>query len=112
MAGSGSVTPLAWGRQPSDGGAAIGHRNCDAGTEPIRGLGSGDIVVVGFSDEDKSTAFIRKALSAALICPLCEGLLDPQKSVSFDHKQRVREGGKGTAENCDLVHPYCNSSKN
>jgi len=62
-----------------------------------------------FSDETKSVIFIRKALKTALLCPICKGKLDPNKSVSYDHKVRVRDGGTGDADNGDLVHPYCNT---
>lgn len=64
------------------------------------------------SDETRSMVFIRNAITTALKCPLCGGLLDPLKSVSYDHIQRVREGGSGEFENVQLVHPYCNSVKN
>lgn len=84
----------------------------------INALGmQGRIIDVGpatlppeFSDDTKAMIFIRKAMDAALTCPICFGLLDPTKSVSYDHKVRIREGGDGSVENGDLVHPYCNSS--
>jgi len=63
-----------------------------------------------FNDEAKSEAFITTALKAALKCPICNGYLDMEKSVSYDHVVRAREGGKGTASNCNLTHPYCNQS--
>ena len=63
-----------------------------------------------FSDETKSTIFISKALEKALVCPICNGKLDPKKSVSYDHVTPVRNGGLGTVENGALVHPYCNSA--
>lgn len=63
-----------------------------------------------FSDDAKSEAFIRAALNSALKCPICQGYLDPEKSVSYDHEVRVREGGTGGANNCALTHPYCNQS--
>lgn len=62
-----------------------------------------------FSDDTKSMIFIKKALEAALKCPICKGVLDPNKSVSYDHITRVRDGGMGDAENGDLVHHYCNT---
>ncbi|WP_428489123.1 GmrSD restriction endonuclease domain-containing protein [Rhodopila sp.] len=65
---------------------------------------------VDFSDDTKAMIFVRQALSAALICPLCRGKLDPNKSVSYDHIVRVRDNGKGDVGNGDLVHPYCNSA--
>jgi hypothetical protein len=62
-----------------------------------------------FSDDDKSQIFIAKALSSALTCTVCGGKLDPNKSVSYDHITRVRDGGMGHPSNGDLVHPYCNT---
>jgi hypothetical protein len=63
-----------------------------------------------FSDDVKSMAFIQKALESALKCPICEGRLDPNKSVSYDHKVPLRDGGGGGVENAQLVHPYCNTA--
>jgi hypothetical protein len=63
-----------------------------------------------FSDDAKSTIYIQKALESALICPICKGKLDPKKSVSYDHKTPVRDGGSGDPQNGDLVHPYCNTA--
>ena len=63
-----------------------------------------------FSDNTKSAAFIRNALKSALKCPICQGYLDPIRSVSYDHVTRVQVGGLGSLENCDLTHPYCNQS--
>lgn len=62
------------------------------------------------SDEQKSKLFINVALNNALTCPICNGYLDVDKSVSYDHIQRVREGGVGCADNIQLTHPYCNQS--
>lgn len=63
------------------------------------------------SDDTKSLVYVRQALEKAIPCPLCEGLLDPRKSVSYDHITPVRDGGGGSAANTQLVHPYCNSSE-
>ena len=62
-----------------------------------------------FSDDVKSMAFMSKALDNALKCSICGGYLDAAKSVSYDHKEPRRDGGKGNVENADLVHPYCNT---
>lgn len=62
-----------------------------------------------FSDHTKSAAFIRDALQQAIKCNICNGYLDPQKSMSYDHKQRKSEGGGGELENCSLTHHYCNT---
>ncbi|MGY4815068.1 GmrSD restriction endonuclease domain-containing protein [Pseudomonas chlororaphis subsp. piscium] len=63
-----------------------------------------------FSEDTKSQAFINLALSSAPKCPLCNGFLDSEKSVSYDHIVRAREGGLGTLSNLQLTHPYCNQS--
>ncbi|NRG05136.1 HNH endonuclease, partial [Vibrio coralliilyticus] len=60
------------------------------------------------SDEQKNKLFINVALKHAIKCPECNGYLDIEKSVSYDHIVRVREGGFGNAENLQLTHPYCN----
>jgi HNH endonuclease len=62
-----------------------------------------------FSDDTKSQIFYRKAIESAQVCPLCQGYLDVGKSVSYDHKVPRRDGGRGTVENGQMVHPYCNT---
>lgn len=62
------------------------------------------------TEEQKSKLFINVALNNALTCSICSGYLDVDKSVSYDHIERVREGGSGRAENVQLTHPYCNQS--
>jgi len=62
-----------------------------------------------FSDDAKAAIFIRDSLGAALKCPVCKGYLDNQKSVSYDHVVRVREGGLGSDGNGQLTHPFCNT---
>jgi hypothetical protein len=62
-----------------------------------------------FTDDTKSMLFIKHAIASALRCPICGGLLDPKKSVSYDHIKPVRDGGMGTIENAQLAHPYCNN---
>ncbi|WP_277966359.1 GmrSD restriction endonuclease domain-containing protein [Pantoea trifolii] len=61
-------------------------------------------------DDEKSKVFISSALVSAIKCPICNGYLDTEKSMSYDHIIRVREGGSGMAENVQLTHPYCNQS--
>lgn len=63
-----------------------------------------------FSDDNKSKAYIYSALESSLKCPECNGYLDSMKSMSYDHKKRVRDGGKGTFDNCQLMHPICNQA--
>ena len=62
------------------------------------------------NEEEKSKLFINVALNQGIKCPVCNGYLDIEKSVSYDHIQRVRDGGNGTAKNSQLTHPYCNQS--
>jgi hypothetical protein len=84
----------------------------------IKRIGVSGKVIVGqentksqkFSNETKASIYLSEAISNALKCPICGGYLDPQKSVTFDHIVRVREGGIGSADNGQMVHPYCNSS--
>lgn len=63
-----------------------------------------------FSDDVKSKAFISSAISTAQRCNICNGYLDPAKSVSYDHATEKKAGGKGSVENCHLTHPYCNTA--
>ena len=63
-----------------------------------------------FSDDAKSLVFIKSALTSAMRCPICQGYLDTEKSMSYDHIVRAREGGDGHALNLQLTHPYCNQS--
>lgn len=63
-----------------------------------------------FNDDSKSQVFITSALKSAMKCSICGGYLDPEKSVSYDHVLRAREGGMGDVSNCQLTHPYCNMS--
>lgn len=64
-----------------------------------------------FSDDTKSMIFIKTALAQALRCPLCNGMLDPNKSLQYDHIKPKSEGGLGGIENIQMTHPYCNSIK-
>lgn len=63
-----------------------------------------------FSDDTKSQVFIYNALKTSIKCPICNGYLDVQKSVQYDHITRKQDGGNNTIDNCQLTHPYCNQS--
>jgi hypothetical protein len=65
---------------------------------------------VDFSDDVKTSVFLKNALANAIKCPICGGYLDPAKSASYDHIERKQDGGNGAEENCQLTHPYCNTS--
>lgn len=63
-----------------------------------------------FNEETKSTAFIKKALIDTIKCPICNGYLDPTKSISYDHTKEKSLGGNGDIDNLQLTHPYCNQT--
>lgn len=73
-------------------------------------VGSGTDVSKEFSNDVKSGAFINTALISSIKCPICNGYLDTEKSVSYDHVVRARDGGLGHSNNCHLTHPYCNQA--
>ncbi|WP_453964258.1 HNH endonuclease signature motif containing protein [Bradyrhizobium elkanii] len=62
-----------------------------------------------FTTETKSQIYLRDSLKTALKCSICQGLIEPAKSVSYDHINRVRDGGTGDASNGQITHPYCNT---
>lgn len=62
-----------------------------------------------FSTETKSAIYLHQSLASALKCPICDGLVDANKSVSYDHIIRKSEGGLGHVENGQITHPYCNT---
>lgn len=69
------------------------------------------ITTSDFSDESKSKVVLKKAIPTAMKCDICKGLIDA-KCLTIDHIERKREGGKGTPENGQIAHPYCNALKN
>ncbi|MCV2352618.1 HNH endonuclease [Paucibacter sp. B2R-40] len=81
-----------------------------AGLEGKILTGTSDTAQLSFSQDVKSAAFIQTALLGAMKCPICSGYLDPEKSISYDHIVRAREGGTGSIRNIQLTHPYCNQS--
>lgn len=66
---------------------------------------------VNFSDETKTAALIFQCLVSAPRCPVCNGLIDSNKSFSYDHMVPIKDGGRGNPENCRITHPYCNSAR-
>ncbi|RKE03508.1 GmrSD restriction endonuclease domain-containing protein [Marinifilum flexuosum] len=73
-------------------------------------LGDSTISGSSFTEEVKSSSFIKNALKTAIKCPICNGYLDPEKSISYDHIIRKQDNGLGSKDNCQLTHPYCNQS--
>jgi hypothetical protein len=61
------------------------------------------------SETTKAAVAIATGLKNATKCPICGGLLYPKKSVSYDHKVRARNKGRGNIENVQMTHPYCNT---
>jgi len=61
------------------------------------------------SDDTKSMVYVKEAIKNALRCPICNGILDPSKSVSYDHIEPKRDGGTGDYMNVQIAHPYCNT---
>jgi hypothetical protein len=61
------------------------------------------------SDDTKSMVYVKEAIRNAIHCPVCHGILDPAKSVSYDHIEPKRKGGSGDYSNVQLAHPYCNT---
>ncbi len=62
-----------------------------------------------FTTEVKSAIFLKNAISAALKCPVCGGLLNPVLSASYDHVEPKVSGGKGDVANGQMTHPFCNT---
>lgn len=70
-----------------------------------------ELIVYGkdFTNETKSEVYIRDALTSALKCKICNGLIH-RNSISVDHVKRKQDGGMGVPENAQLTHPYCNTT--
>ena len=62
-----------------------------------------------FNKETKSEIFIKEALKNPICCKICHGLV-PKNSMTIDHIIPKKDGGKGTLENAQITHPYCNST--
>lgn len=69
-----------------------------------------EAIGTGFDPSTKSEILLRTSLVSAVKCPICDGLVDVGKSVSYDHVERVEDGGKGEADNGQITHPYCNTA--
>jgi len=61
-----------------------------------------------FSRGAKSASFVRASLDSAVRCPNC-GARIHSKSMTFDHKVRRSDGGRGDSDNAQPMHPFCNS---
>jgi hypothetical protein len=63
-----------------------------------------------FSPEVKSFALITDALAGAPTCKICGARYHPD-SVNIDHVKAKEEGGKGSPENAQPTHVYCNANR-
>jgi hypothetical protein len=63
------------------------------------------------TDETKNTIMIKTSISSAPKCPVCNGRLEPNKSVSYDHIVDRKFEGTGDVDNIQLAHVYCNNSR-
>jgi Protein of unknown function DUF262/HNH endonuclease len=63
-----------------------------------------------YSGKMKSGIIMRELLMKEAECPQCGGKI-PGQAITVDHKLAVKDGGKATVENAQLMHPYCNSAK-
>ena len=73
-------------------------------------VGTEKIKSPNFSDESKSKIFIHSTLKTAPKCPICNGYIDSNKSISYDHIRRKQDEGNGDPDNGQITHPYCNQS--
>jgi len=62
----------------------------------------------GASRQSRSAAFIREAMASPVRCPVCDSAVHAN-SMSFDHDERVRDGGSNWSANLKPMHPFCNS---
>lgn len=62
-----------------------------------------------FSTGVKSAIFIREAIENSVKCKICHCMVH-RNSISFDHIERIADGGKGMADNGQVAHFYCNST--
>jgi len=68
-----------------------------------------EITSTEFTSERKSAIFIKEALSNAIKCKICCGLIH-QNSITFDHILRKEDGGNGAISNGQISHPFCNTT--
>lgn len=71
---------------------------------PIKSAKAKDI-----SKDAKHVLFLKEALENAFVCKICKARID-KKAMSFDHIEEKQNGGLGTLDNTQIVHPYCNST--
>lgn len=62
-----------------------------------------------FTTDSKSEVFIKEALKGGVRGQICNGFIH-KNSITIDHIDRKEDGGKGTPENGQITHPYCNTT--
>jgi hypothetical protein len=62
-----------------------------------------------FSGDRKSAVYIKDAISSAPRCKICGGYIH-RNSISIDHKIRKQDGGRGSIDNGQITHPFCNTT--
>jgi len=62
-----------------------------------------------FTTERKSAIFLRQAIEGAPRCGICEARVH-KGSITIDHIKRISDGGKGSINNGQIAHPYCNTT--
>ncbi len=63
-----------------------------------------------FDRAAKSGSYLAQAVSTAIKCPLCQGLMHTNGMVS-DHTEERSKGGSSARDNARQVHPICNSNR-
>jgi len=63
-----------------------------------------------FSKAVKTLTTLREAIKGAYFCNICHARIN-QRSISYDHVEEKRKGGKGNPSNAQMVHHYCNGYK-
>jgi hypothetical protein len=61
------------------------------------------------SQKVKARVLFRDSLKLLKKCPICKGAI-PDRSHSYDHVVRSRDGGISETSNINLTHPYCNTA--
>lgn len=61
-----------------------------------------------FSRDDKSEAFIQRAIDSPIRCSICGARIHSQ-GFNIDHNLRQQDGGMGDVDNASPTHFYCNS---
>lgn len=62
-----------------------------------------------YNEARKSAVFIAEALKSVSKCKICNTPIH-KNSISIDHKEKKKDGGKATIKNGQLTHPFCNTA--